>query len=87
MTYVTSSTTPTLTDSILVSLTNITYDSLQIYIIDNGIKLIDTIRVRTDESQTLYARGKRSDGKGWDNIEVKWSISAGLLPVTGTPPS
>ncbi len=86
MTYVTSSTTPTLTDSILVSLTNITYDSLQIYIIDNGIKLIDTIRVRTDESQTLYARGKRSDGKGWDNIEVNWGISAGL-PVTGTPPS
>jgi fibro-slime domain-containing protein len=86
MTYVTSSTTPSLIDSILVSLTNITYDSLQIYIIDNGIKLIDTVRIRTDASQILYARGKRSDGKGWDNIEVKWNISTGL-PVSGTPPA
>lgn len=86
MTYVTSSTTPALIDSILVSLTNITYDSLQIYIIDNGIKTIDTLRMRTDAAQVLYARGKRSDGKGWDNLEVRWNISTGL-PVAGIPPA
>lgn len=74
-----------LTDSVKVSLTNITYDSLQIYIIDNGIKLINSVTVATDAHQVLYARGKRSDGKGWDDIEVKWNISAGLS-ITGTPP-
>ena len=82
---VTSSSTPALKDSILVSLTNITYDSLQIYIIDNGIKTIDTLSIRSDAQQTLYARGKRSDGRGWDNLEVKWNISSGLS-VTGVPP-
>lgn len=75
-----------LTDSVLVKLTNITYDSLQIYVIDNGPKLIDSITVATDTNQILYAKGKRSDGKGWDDIEVKWNIQPGLS-VTGTPPS
>jgi fibro-slime domain-containing protein len=83
---VTSNDSRKLKDSILVSLTNITYDSLQIYILDNGIKIIDTVTIRSDAQQTLYARGKRSDGKGWDNIEVKWNTSVGLS-VTGVPPS
>ena len=74
------------TDSVLVRLTNITYDSLRIYVLDNGPKYIDTIRIRTDETDTLWVEGKRSDGMGWDNIPVTWSKSASLKTV-GSPPT
>jgi fibro-slime domain-containing protein len=82
-TYTSGSTT--LYDTIEVNITTITYDLLQIYILDNGIKLIDTVTIATDASQTLRVRGRRSDGKGWDDVPSDWSTSPGL-PVTGTPP-
>ncbi len=72
-------------DSLIVALSDITYDSLRIYIIDNGRKFIDTIRVRTDQSLTLYVEGRRSDGLGWDNVPVIWSKSNSLKTVTLPP--
>ncbi|NLD92619.1 MAG: fibro-slime domain-containing protein [Fibrobacter sp.] len=82
-TYTSGSTT--LHDTIEVNITTITYDSLRIYIVDNGKKYIDTITIATDASQTLRVEGRRSDGRGWDDIPSDWSTSAGL-PVTGSPP-
>jgi fibro-slime domain-containing protein len=74
-------------DSLLVRLTDITYDSLWIYELENPDAHIDTVKIRTDESDTLYVKGKRSDGKGWDNIATAtWSIN-GTLRVVGTPPT
>ncbi|MCX7725944.1 MAG: fibro-slime domain-containing protein, partial [Chitinispirillaceae bacterium] len=74
-------------DSVLVRLTDITYDQLRIYIItEGGKRLVDTVRIRTDESLTLYVEGRRSDGTGWDNIPAVWSKSSGLKTV-GNPPS
>ncbi|HEX2959812.1 MAG TPA: hypothetical protein VHO70_23455, partial [Chitinispirillaceae bacterium] len=80
-----SSTTPTLHDSVRIQVSSITYDSLQIYILNGVARLVDTIYVRTDTNQVVYSRGKRSDGRGWDDIAVKWNIVSGLA-VTGTPP-
>lgn len=80
-----SSTTPALHDSVRIQVSSITYDSLQIYILNGGMRIVDTIKVRTDTNQIVYARGKRSDGRGWDDIAVKWNIVPGL-DVTGTPP-
>jgi fibro-slime domain-containing protein len=82
-TYLNGSTT--LNDTIDVNITTITYDLLQIYILDNGIKVIDTVTIATDASQTLRVRGRRSDNKSWDDVPSDWSTSPGL-PVTGTPP-
>lgn len=75
-----------LTDSVLVRLMDITYDSLRIYVLDNGPKYIDTIKIRTDETDTLWVEGKRSDDGGWENIPVVWTASSGLK-VKGAPPS
>ncbi len=72
-------------DSLVIALSDITYDSLRIYIIDNGRKFIDTIRVRTDQSLTLYVEGRRSDGLGWDNVSVIWSKSNSLKTATLAP--
>ena len=74
-------------DSIVIALSDITYDLLRIFIIDNGKKYIDTIRVRTDQSLTLYVEGRRSDGKGWDNIPVTWSKTNSLKTTTLPPVS
>lgn len=74
----------TLKDSLVVALSDITYDSLRIYILDNGRKFIDTVTIRTDQSLTLYVEGKRSTG-GWDNIPVTWLKNASLLTVTAPP--
>lgn len=72
-------------DSLIIALSDITYDSLRIYIIDNGRKFVDTIRVRTDQSLTLYVEGRRSDGLGWDNVSVIWSKSNSLKTTTLPP--
>jgi fibro-slime domain-containing protein len=83
--YSDNSKIPLLHDSIQVEISSITYDSLQIYILNPRAVQVDTVKIRTDSNQVLYARGKRSDGRGWDDIPVKWNISTGL-EVNGTPP-
>jgi len=72
-------------DSLIIKLSDISYDSLRIYIEDNGRQYIDTIRVRTDQNLPLYVEGRRSDGKGWDNVPVIWSKSNSLKTATLAP--
>ena len=43
-----------LCDTVPVVLSKITYKSLRIYILDNGPKYPDTVRIRTDGSLTLF---------------------------------
>ncbi|NLG16380.1 MAG: fibro-slime domain-containing protein [Fibrobacter sp.] len=71
-------------DSVQVFMTNITYDSLRIYTPENRYNL-DTIRIRTDEVDTLWVEGKRSDGLGWDLVPATWSLT-GTLKTVGLPP-
>ncbi|MBN1309441.1 MAG: fibro-slime domain-containing protein [Chitinispirillaceae bacterium] len=75
-----------LKDSLIVALTDIDYDTLRIYVLDNGKRIVDTVYIRTDETRTLWVEGRRSDGRGWDNIPATWSKSA-ALKTTGLPPS
>jgi fibro-slime domain-containing protein len=78
-------------DSLLVRISNITYDSVQIYSVVNGRKRIDTISVRTDDSLRLYAEGKRSDTHEWQDIQAFWFKSNNLrvrtLPLLIRTPS
>jgi len=71
-------------DSIQVFLTNITYTQLRIYTPENRYDL-DTVRIRTDEVDTLWVEGRRSDGMGWDNIRATWSKTGNLVTI-GLPP-
>ena len=67
-----------LTDSILIIISAVTYDSLQIYVLDNGVKNIAALSIRTDQDTTFYARGKRSDNGQWVNVPVSWWGTAAL---------
>ena len=87
-TYITA-TQGNFTDSLQVILSNVTYSSIQIYVISGGVKPIDTLRMRTDQDTTLHARGLRADGSGtFDDLIVQWGNSSGLTfnnsaPTTG----
>ena len=87
-TYITA-TQGSFTDSLQVSLTNVTYSALQIYVISGGVKPIDTLRMRTDQDTVLHARGLRADGSGtFDDLLVQWGNTSGLTfnnsaPTTG----
>jgi hypothetical protein len=87
-TYVTA-TQGSFTDSLQVILSNVTYSSIQIYVLSGGVKPIDTLRMRTDQDTTLHARGLRADGSGtFDDLLVQWGNSTGLTfnnsaPTTG----
>ncbi|MBD3320528.1 MAG: hypothetical protein GF350_05460, partial [Chitinivibrionales bacterium] len=70
-------------DSVNVHLTNISYDSLQIYIFDNGYVRADSLQLRTGQSDILFAYGKHPV-RGWEQVPAEWSKSAAL--VTGSTP-
>ena len=77
----------TMSDSITVELLNINYTALRIYTLTNGVRQeVDTIRVRTDSSLTLYVEGWRSTNDGWDAVQATWSRTGGLV-VVGDPPA
>ncbi|MBD3420661.1 MAG: hypothetical protein GF398_11140 [Chitinivibrionales bacterium] len=78
-------TTPSLSDTLTVTLSDITYDSIKIVVNYNGLSDISSLVQRTDQDTTLYAIGKRSDNGEWDNIRVNWS-SPGLI-INPTAPS
>jgi fibro-slime domain-containing protein len=73
----------TMSDSVDVLVTSITYDSVKIMVNSNGLRDIDTLVLRTDQDTTLYASGKRSDTKNWTSIAVAWQT----ITVATTPPS
>ncbi len=62
----------TLSDSVNVSVTDVTYNGLRIVINSNGLKDVDTLVLRTDQDTTLYALGQRSDTKNWTEVSVAW---------------
>jgi hypothetical protein len=72
-------------DTVDVELQNIFYKQLRIYLLDNGPKYIDSIRVRTDEKLSLYVEGQRSDNNNWERVDASWSKTASLKTV-GNPP-
>lgn len=77
-----------LLDSVQVIINSITYDAVQIYALDGGVKAITNLVIRTDQDTTLYARGKRSDNGQWVDVPVAWSSSGlTLSPVApaGSP--
>ena len=69
-----------LTDSLQVILSNVTYSSVQIYVLSPGIKSIDTLRMRTDQDTTLHVRALRADGSGIydDNLSFTWANTPGM---------
>jgi len=80
-------TNPALVDTVAVNLSDITYDSMRIVTRSGSDWLIlDSLVLRTDQDTTLYAQGKRSDGRGWDNIGVQWTpptMPTRSLPTPG----
>ncbi|MGB7567937.1 MAG: hypothetical protein WBM07_08760, partial [Chitinivibrionales bacterium] len=78
-TYITATQTG-FTDSLQVTLSNVTYSSVQIYVLSPGIKSIDTLRMRTDQDTTLHVRALRADGSGIydDNLSFIWANTPGM---------
>jgi hypothetical protein len=72
-------------DTVDVEVQNIFYKQLRIFLLDNGPKYIDSIRVRTDEKLPLYVEGQRSDNNNWERVDASWSKTASLKTV-GNPP-
>ncbi len=70
-TYV-KATLGTMSDSIDVRVTSVTYDDIMIMVNNNGLKNIDTLSMRIDQDTTLFALGKRSDTKNWTSVSVGW---------------
>ncbi len=75
-----------LRDTLTVILSDITYDSLRIVVNHEGLRDIDTLRMRTDQDTTLLALGRRSDNRRWDNVVVRWN-SAGIRVSPSAPAS
>lgn len=66
-------------DTLQVHVSTVTYSQIQIYVLDGGIKPIDSLVMRSDQDSTLFARGLRADGSGiWDPLSVTWTYSSGL---------
>jgi hypothetical protein len=64
-------------DSVQVLLLNVGYSKIDIAVRDSFT--IDTLRMRTDQDTSLFARGLRGDGSGiWDAVSVQWGASGGL---------
>jgi hypothetical protein len=67
---------PSLQDSVLVNLSNISYTALRIVVRDSTI--ISNLSMTIDQDTLLKVQGLRSDGTGWDNIPATWAISNNL---------
>ncbi len=74
-------------DSLDVLISKITYTDVEIGVYTNTFVNIDTLRIRTDQDTTLYARGKRSDNAQWVDIAVPWSGPAALQIQPAAPGS
>jgi fibro-slime domain-containing protein len=69
-----------LKDSLSVIISDIAYSRIQMFVISNGIRTIDTLMMQGDVDTTLHARGLRADGSGiWDGLAVSWGSSSGLV--------
>lgn len=72
-------------DTVPVEIQSIYYTALRMYLLDNGPKYIDTIRVHIGEQQTMYVEGMRSDNKKWELVPATWSVKGGLKTITLPP--
>lgn len=77
---------PGITDSVLVVLSNISYDSLRI-VVGPGNTVIKNLSMTIDQDTLLKVQGLRSDGAGWDDIPAAWTITNTLTTVPGAPGS
>ena len=65
----------------------ISYDSLQISIIDGSVyQRISSLEMPNDRDTILIARGLRSDNGTWEPVSGNWSMSGGFGSST-TPPN
>jgi hypothetical protein len=73
-------------DTLNVTVSNVQYGKIQIYIISGGLKPIDSLFMRTDQDTTLHVRAQWvTDTSHWDeNLPFQWASSS---TVTGTPPT
>ncbi|MBD3343749.1 MAG: fibro-slime domain-containing protein, partial [Chitinivibrionales bacterium] len=73
-------------DSVLIVVDSITYTGLRLVVNNNGLRDIDTLRVRKDQDTTLYALGRRSDNGAWAYVDVTWSYPGlSISPAAPTP--
>lgn len=71
-------------DSVKVFVSRVTYDAIQIYVLNPGVELISSLSVRTDQDTTLYVRGRRSDNGQWVDVTGTWT-SPGLTMTPAAP--
>ena len=68
-----------LKDSVLVTLDKVNYSKIVIVTQQSSNSGIDSLKMRTDQDTTLFARGLRDDGSGiWDAVTVSWGYSTGM---------
>jgi fibro-slime domain-containing protein len=78
-----------LNDSVCIIISNVNYSRIQLHVISDVARPIDTLRMRIDKDTSLVARGLRTDGSGiWDDLMVSWGSSNGIVfdapaPVAG----
>jgi fibro-slime domain-containing protein len=75
-----------LKDSLHVVIGDVTYSRIQMFVISEGKKVVDTLRMRIGQDTTLYAFGLRGDGSGvWDDLSVSWGTSSGMILDSAAP--
>jgi len=74
-----------LTDSVMVVLTSISYDSLRIVVRDSFP--IQTLNMRTDQDTLLQVQGKRSDNGRWEPVSADWLMLPALRTSSAAPKS
>lgn len=76
----------TYSDSVLVTLSNICYNALQLRVNPGSTKNDSLITMRTDQDTTLYVFGRRSLDNQWEQIPATWTTT-GLHSQQGVPTS
>jgi hypothetical protein len=79
----------TLRDTVPVELMSIYYCAVRIYTVAPAYSPdIDTIRIPTNDSLTLYAEGQRSDDTSrWEPVTISWGKEASLITMADPPTS
>jgi fibro-slime domain-containing protein len=74
---------PKFTDTAMVVLSGISYDSLRI-VVRNDVK-IENLQIRTDQDTLIQVQGKRSDNGIWEAVPADWAILPALKTSTAPP--
>jgi fibro-slime domain-containing protein len=76
---------PAFTDTALVILSSISYDSLRIVVRDS-IR-IENLTMRTDQDTLIQVQGRRSDNGTWEAVPADWAIVPDLRTSVAPPKS